>query len=621
MNCLCPSKSGKNDIGVLSEYAPPAMPPEYNDRGINPNNFGVDNPVIENETNSILEGGSEVEDNDSQFFFDAREEFDRMSMKSSVRGGGIIANNKNESSSAIYSVYQRAKSVFVTTNSHNAHDPAMVNDEFSPDSMGNHKSVRLSSSLLAKHSRTPSIRSIRSGTTNSSLRRRRAVSMEHPETLLPEKEGLGRKSMKTFRNSMSVLGILKKPRVIVDEKGFPGNLTQKQLDACMEFRSELHKRSTSSAYKDGHLYPEMVGTFRDVEEEPYALCRFLRARDFNVEQVFDMMNEHLEIWKHAKESDYYPDIDAAMGCPLSIVLTQYPVLYSGNAKEGYPVCYFHAGRLTVQGIECITTLDSIPKMMWNTMVYQVAGIFRDAAELNPDFVRCEQITVINLEGLSASQVNSRTLDVVKKANAVAECIPEMLYRCIIINAPSFFAVTWRIIRAFLDKNTSMKIELYSNKKKGQKRLTELIDENSLPSDFDGMGPSTQEILCKNSAKNGEAPPKRRIVELVSVKRGGGEGTLAFDLKPNEKMKLQVFTRSELGGHFSLYRFPEGLKSSNMTPVLEDFSVARSNNGEMTPFSADLVDDLTGAGEYTLVGKSEVKSKATEYFLVIGDVYE
>mmetsp|Transcript_29145 Transcript_29145/g.38844 ORF Transcript_29145/g.38844 Transcript_29145/m.38844 type:complete len:198 (+) Transcript_29145:1563-2156(+) len=197
----------------------------------------------------------------------------------------------------------------------------------------------------------------------------------------------------------------------------------------------------------------------------------------------------------------------------------------------------------------------------------------------------------------------------------------MLYRCIIINAPSFFAVTWRIIRAFLDKNTSMKIELYSNKKKGQKRLTELIDENSLPSDFDGMGPSTQEILCKNSAKNGEAPPKRRIVELVSVKRGGGEGTLAFDLKPNEKMKLQVFTRSELGGHFSLYRFPEGLKSSNMTPVLEDFSVARSNNGEMTPFSADLVDDLTGAGEYTLVGKSEVKSKATEYFLVIGDVYE
>jgi len=237
------------------------------------------------------------------------------------------------------------------------------------------------------------------------------------------------------------------------------------------------------------------------------------------------------------------------------------------------------------------------------------------------FFRCEQITVINLEGLSASQVNSRTLDVVKKANAVAECIPEMLYRCIIINAPSFFAVTWRIIRAFLDKNTSMKIELYSNKKKGQKRLTELIDENSLPSDFDGMGPSTQEILCKNSAKNGEAPPKRRIVELVSVKRGGGEGTLAFDLKPNEKMKLQVFTRSELGGHFSLYRFPEGLKSSNMTPVLEDFSVARSNNGEMTPFSADLVDDLTGAGEYTLVGKSEVKSKATEYFLVIGDVYE
>eukprot|EP00957_Ditylum_brightwellii_P008126 616166-Ditylum_brightwellii.AAC.1 len=56
----------------------------------------------------------------------------------------------------------------------------------------------------------------------------------------------------------------------------------------------------------------------------------------HMHSVFDMMNEHLKIWKQAKEFDYYPDIDAAMGCQLSIVLTQHPVLYSGNAMEGCP---------------------------------------------------------------------------------------------------------------------------------------------------------------------------------------------------------------------------------------------------------------------------------------------
>merc|ERR1711976_326613 len=109
--------------------------------------------------------------------------------------------------------------------------------------------------------------------------------------------------------------------------------------------------------------------------------------------------------------------------------------------------------------------------------------------------------------------------------------------------------------------------------------------------------STQKILCKNSAKNGEQPPKRRIVEMITAKKGGGEGTLEFDLKNNETMKLQVYTRSELGGQFSIYKCSGPSKTKNKTPVAENIRVARTNGSDgPTPFSVNL-DDLEGAGEY------------------------
>jgi len=55
-------------------------------------------------------------------------------------------------------------------------------------------------------------------------------------------------------------------------------------------------------------------------------------------------------------------------------------------------------------------------------------------------------------------------------------------------------MSWRLIRNFLDPGTAKKIEIISNKKKGQKRLAEIIDENLLPSDFDGKGPSIEDNL-------------------------------------------------------------------------------------------------------------------------------
>ena len=64
----------------------------------------------------------------------------------------------------------------------------------------------------------------------------------------------------------------------------------------------------------------------------------------------------------------------------------------------------------------------------------------------------------------------------------------------IINAPMFFAATWRLIKGWLDPRTTAKIQVFSNKKEAQKKLLELIDEDQLPSDYGGKGPDTKETL-------------------------------------------------------------------------------------------------------------------------------
>lgn len=63
-------------------------------------------------------------------------------------------------------------------------------------------------------------------------------------------------------------------------------------------------------------------------------------------------------------------------------------------------------------------------------------------------------------------------------------------KMLILNAPTFFAATWRIIKGWLDPRTANKIEVISSKTAGEKRLLELVDADLLPSDYGGKAKDT-----------------------------------------------------------------------------------------------------------------------------------
>ena len=66
---------------------------------------------------------------------------------------------------------------------------------------------------------------------------------------------------------------------------------------------------------------------------------------------------------------------------------------------------------------------------------------------------------------------------------------------LVLNAPSFFTFSWKLIKNFIDPRTASRIQLFSSKEKGQKSLEKLVDKNTqIPSDYGGGNISLQEAF-------------------------------------------------------------------------------------------------------------------------------
>jgi len=167
-----------------------------------------------------------------------------------------------------------------------------------------------------------------------------------------------------------------------DEMGFPGFLRPDQLKSYQHLRDEIRQHPSNS------IYHEMMYNYTDLEPESYALCRYLRQYNFHVKKVFHHMDRHAEQWKRAKTNDFYPNMSDAVGAPLSVLLTQFPSIYYGLSKRGYPCCYFNAGAISVEGIECVTDTENLANVIWHNMMHDMKyNKFPEAQKRHPGFKR------------------------------------------------------------------------------------------------------------------------------------------------------------------------------------------------------------------------------------------
>jgi len=135
--------------------------------------------------------------------------------------------------------------------------------------------------------------------------------------------------------------------------------------------------------------------------------------------------------------------------------------------------------------------------------------------------------------------------IVKEQAAIDSiCFPETMSKMLIVNAPSYFSATWRVIKGWIDARTASKIEVISNRATMEKRLLEFIDSDQLPSDYGGKGPNTDDTL--NLGITGDFT---RLETKMLYLRGHGSETL--DVLAGEELEVSVYTRATAGATFCL----------------------------------------------------------------------
>jgi hypothetical protein len=386
--------------------------------------------------------------------------------------------------------------------------------------------------------------------------------------------------------------------------GIPGHLTSDEADTFAKFRAEVLKR-------DGD-FRDTVYCFGEEEGEVWALGRWLRARKFVYDDVIAMVQEATETRKEAKAKDFYPDPVEALHVDTSLYFAQYPQLYSGVAKNGAPLFISKPGILNVDGVECITTLDGILKFHWYVMMHDFANRLRDQKKNNPGFKRFECVCILDLSQLTASKLTRRALAIIKEQAAVdAICFPETMCKMFIVNAPTFFTATWRLIRGWLDARTAGKIDVISSRATMEKKLLDFVDADQLPSDYGGKGQDTNVTLTQSMA--GAA---RRLVTNVMYLRGHGSEVCL--IHANEEAEIEVFTNSSAGAKFSVT--DADAKSHIVDNVLVQH-VGSGVESEQPSRKVITSQRITGPANVKVKADSNAGRFSTQNFLIVFSIYK
>ena len=287
---------------------------------------------------------------------------------------------------------------------------------------------------------------------------------------------LARLSQRRFslHNTTQQMEQLQQPRILIQERGFPGSLSPDELEACVsdlerpirmvEWIEWIDDRRRLTApgpfvffYLSIFLYAPLLVPFmhsfilflqqllvqelqkrpdlanivyslRHVEESPYALCRFLRATKFQVPALMERLEKQLPDFQVAQAANFYPHLQDAMthNAPLFAFFTCYPFVTTGRAKNGCPVNYFSVGKIQAQALFSVVTFDSFQKFMWHQSYHAFSRNVQASMKENPNVVRMESITVLDLAGLTYAQASSsEAMDAIQVASRIGDNFPEV----------------------------------------------------------------------------------------------------------------------------------------------------------------------------------------------------
>ena len=228
-----------------------------------------------------------------------------------------------------------------------------------------------------------------------------------------------------------------------------------------------------------------------------------------------MVEEATECRKEPGEHNFYPDPEEALGVDPFVYIQQFPSFTP--AMPNPAALSSSPSQGSVDRMECITTLDGIYRYHWHVMMHDYANRLVENKRKMSNSPASNAFASCDLDGLSTAQITTRALNIIQKQTEIDSlCFPETMERMIVVNVPRFFALTWRLIKGWIDPRTAGKVELISARKHWEERLKELVDIDQLPSDYGGKSEATDTTLMKTAGGMSDRSPTFGTSVLITL---------------------------------------------------------------------------------------------------------
>ncbi|PWN26589.1 putative SEC14-phosphatidylinositol/phosphatidylcholine transfer protein [Jaminaea rosea] len=281
------------------------------------------------------------------------------------------------------------------------------------------------------------------------------------------------------------------------QSGRPGHLDPGQEHKLKQFRAKI----------------EEAGIFNPERHDDACLCRFLRARKWDVEAALTMFKDAEKWRKEFKVDELYENFDYPEKEKVDEI---YPQFYHKQDKDGRPVYIEQLGKLDLRKLYEVTT----PERQLQKLVVEYEKFQRERLPVctaqKGELVETS-CTIMDLKNVGLSQF-WKVSGYVQEASKIGQYYyPETMGKLYIVHPPWLFNTVWNVIKGYLDPVTVDKIHILSD----DKQLLEQIPDVDLPTIVGGKCDCADKGGCMSSdAGPWNTPDGKEIIE--KVKQEGGE---------------------------------------------------------------------------------------------------
>eukprot|EP00466_Bigelowiella_natans_P009741 jgi/Bigna1/137800/aug1.41_g12508 len=283
--------------------------------------------------------------------------------------------------------------------------------------------------------------------------------------------------------------------------------------ACNSFASKSHARTLigflnekqEDAMKslDAKLNEAKLDLPSSSEEREQTLCRFLRARKFDVEKSFKMLKDDID-WR--KEKDVVAlkaqSEKEVLKCDPALLHHYLPVWHQGVDKQNNPVVYKKFGNFEIWNVTKETTIENLVDYHLWQMEHYVDLIHENTKKCD-HLVETLTMVIDAKDWRLSLFTNESTKFLYRISKIDSDHFPERLGRLIVVNAPYVLSVAWKVIRGWLDPKTQQKIQIVRGPEEYEPVLKGLIDEAELCEEYGGKAKCTY-VPTNNIPGKGES---------------------------------------------------------------------------------------------------------------------